>query len=90
MEGEYSLLEMLHSYSASGKFSPQDHSNHKYMFVAKVLTGELGRYDDTQPSANTGKTHFSCGINDNDINNSTMFVIYSNTQAYPEYLITFI
>ena len=88
MEGEYSLLEMLHSYSASGKFSPRDHSNHKYMFVVKVLTGELGRYDDTQPSTSTGKTHFSCGVD--NINNPTEFVIYNDTQAYPEYLITFI
>ena len=77
------------SYSASDKYSPRDNSNHKFMFLVKVLTGELARYDDIQPpSASSGKTHFSCGVD--DINNPLMFVIYSDTQAYPEYLITFV
>ena len=49
--------------------------------------GELARYDAQLP-ATTTKAHCICGVD--DVSNPTIFVIYDDTQAYPEYLITFI
>ena len=74
------------NYSAGDKYSPRDSSNHKYIFVVKVLTGELVRHD-AQLSAST-KTNRKCGVD--DVNSPTIFVIYDDIQAYPEYLITFV
>ena len=69
------------------KYSPRDNSNHKYVFVVKVLTGELVRHNAQLPEG-VRQTNCKCGVDDDDY--PTIFVIYDETQAYPEYLITFI
>ena len=76
------------NYAATDKFSPRDNFSNKYVFVVKVLTGELAKYDVQLSSASTQKTQCYCGVD--DVDNPTIFVIYDDTQAYPEYLITFI
>lgn len=79
------------SYSARDIYSPPDIFNYKYMFLAKVLTGEFvkGDADFIQPPSRNSETDLydSCV---NDTNNPTIFVIFHDSQAYPEYLITFV
>ena len=80
------------SYSAHDLYSPLDPiSKCKYMFLVKVLTGEfaIGSGDAVQPPQRKSGT----GLYDSCVNNMydpTIFVIFHDTQAYPEYLITFI
>lgn len=80
------------SYSARNTYSPRDvNNNNKYIFVARVLTGQyaLGKSDDVQPPPkhSDGKDLYDSNVD--DVTNPHIFVIFHDTQAYPEYLITF-
>ena len=78
------------SYSASNTYSPRDVNNNKYIFVVRVLTGEyaLGKSNDIQPpSRHSDKDLYDSNVD--DVTNPRIFVIFHDTQAYPEYLITF-
>ena len=79
------------SYSADDLYSPRDPiSKYKYMFLVKVLVGDfaIGGSDIIQPPQRKSETDLydSCV---NNIHYPTIFVIFHDTQAYPEYLITF-
>ena len=60
------------------------------MFLAKVLTGEYVRgnsqYIQPPPRNSERDLYDSCVDN---TTNPSVFVIFRDTQAYPEYLITF-
>lgn len=61
------------------------------MYVARVLTGDycIGRSGQiTPPSKNNGGFDLYDSVTDN-MNQPSMFVIFHDAQAYPEYLITF-
>ena len=78
------------NYSAHNICSPPDSSNNKYMFLVRVLTGEYaqGHSGDIQPPARTSeKDRYDSNVN--SVTNPTIFVIFHDAQAYPEYLITF-
>ncbi|KAG7496605.1 poly [ADP-ribose] polymerase 14-like [Solea senegalensis] len=77
-------------YSAS-KFSPADASGLKRLFVARVLTGRFTRgYANMKSPPPRGTDHTDCfdSLVD-DQQQPTMFVIFRDDQAYPEYLVTF-
>uniref|UniRef100_A0A671UH22 Poly [ADP-ribose] polymerase n=1 Tax=Sparus aurata TaxID=8175 RepID=A0A671UH22_SPAAU len=78
------------NYSAGG-FSPADTAGLKRLYVARVLTGRytVGNRDMKSPPPR-GADPTDCF--DSVVNNQqppSMFVIFHDDQAYPEYLITF-
>lgn len=78
-------------YSGQGYAKP-DTSGHKRMYLARVLVGEFTtgkRGLLTPPSKGSGKdTDLYDSVADNAAN-PTMFVVFGDNDAYPEYLITF-
>ena len=64
------------------------------MYYAKVLTGQYTKGDPqmkTPPSKNdlsNQSLHYDATVN--DLTDPTIYVIYYDTQAYPEYIVTFL
>ncbi|KAJ8334239.1 hypothetical protein SKAU_G00398780 [Synaphobranchus kaupii] len=79
------------SVSVSDQYSPPNADGHKYVFVTKVLTGDFttGRHEmKTAPLKEDSDIPLRYhSVVDNE-NSPTLFVIFNDTQAYPEYLIT--
>ena len=80
------------SYSASDRYTKPEEDGLKHMYLCKVLTGEytIGKPDLLQPplkDQNRTGVRYDCVVN-NTIN-TKVWVIFSDTQAYPEYLIYF-
>lgn len=76
------------SYSAQGYAKP-DQLGHKRMYLARVLVGDFttGRSGLIAPPAKTSTTaDLYDSVTDPQ---QSMFVIFHDVQAYPEYLITF-
>ncbi|KAH1185080.1 protein mono-ADP-ribosyltransferase PARP14-like [Mauremys mutica] len=80
------------SYSAQDTYSRPDVNGKKYMYLARVLTGQYcpGRGGLITPPAKntTDPTDLYDSVTDN-VGRPSMFVIFNDIQAYPEYLITF-
>ncbi|KAJ7345856.1 hypothetical protein JRQ81_001806 [Phrynocephalus forsythii] len=78
-------------YSAQNIYSTPDPNGRKYMYYARVLTGDYCCGDHslvTPPPKNTGGFDLYDSVADN-VNHPSMFVIFFDNQAYPEYIITF-
>ncbi|XP_063070373.1 poly(ADP-ribose) polymerase family member 14-related sequence 1 isoform X3 [Engraulis encrasicolus] len=78
-------------YSASNTYSVPDGRRQKYMYLCQVLTGDFttGRPGMIVPPA---KSNTSADLYDTVTDNPqapSMFVVFNDIQAYPEYLITF-
>ncbi|XP_048342505.1 protein mono-ADP-ribosyltransferase PARP14-like [Sphaerodactylus townsendi] len=80
------------SYSAHDTYSKPDADGRKYMYLARVLVGEYcaGSPGLVVPKAKHGSdpTNLYDSVTDN-VKKPSMFVIFNDIQAYPEYLITF-
>lgn len=81
------------SYSASNTYSKPNQNGEKFMYVCRVLTGDfaLGQQGMIVPPAK-GTGTISTGLYDSVVDNManpSMFVVFHDIQAYPEYLITF-
>jgi hypothetical protein len=61
----------------------------RHMFMCRVLVGEycLGRKDQPTPDVRRGTELFDSTVN--NLTDPTIFVTYHDSQAYPEYLVTF-
>ena len=61
------------------------------MFLARVLTGEYtrgqNRHIEPPPKSTDNKDLYDSSVD--NVHNPQIFVIFHDTQAYPEYLITF-
>ncbi|XP_068102337.1 protein mono-ADP-ribosyltransferase PARP14-like [Hyperolius riggenbachi] len=80
------------NYSADDTYSKPDANGYKYMYLARVLTGECCKGNNSMivpPSRNPANPTDLYDSAADNVNNPTVFVIFSDTQAYPEYLITF-
>ncbi|XP_054685116.1 protein mono-ADP-ribosyltransferase PARP14-like isoform X2 [Grus americana] len=80
------------SYSASDTYSKPDVDGKKYMYLARVLVGEysLGRKGSITPAAKNASNSIDLFDSSTDnVNQPSMFIIFNDIQAYPEYLITF-
>lgn len=77
-------------YSDQNTYSPPDRNRQKRMYRCRVLTGKTtnGRSDmRTPPPINTSQPHVLYdSVSDGG---RSMFVIFNDTQAYPEHLITY-
>jgi len=88
-QGVYFALNS--SLSVQDQYSPPNADGHKFIFVAKVLTGD---YTEGSGSMKAGPLKESADIPlrydsvTDSLSKPTMFVIFNDTQAYPEYLIT--
>ncbi|XP_041369385.1 protein mono-ADP-ribosyltransferase PARP14-like [Gigantopelta aegis] len=76
-------------YSLSNTYSRPDAQGHKHMYYASVLTGDFitGQHGMRVPPAKS-ITQLYDSVVDN-ANTPGMFIIFNDTQAYPDYLITF-
>ncbi|KAF7661629.1 hypothetical protein LDENG_00257320 [Lucifuga dentata] len=91
MYGNGSYFAADPSYSARGYAKP-DASGRKRMYLARVLVGDFtqGKAGLITPPSKSSRNAVDLydSVTDNTANPS-MFVIFSDIQAYPEYLITF-
>ncbi|NXJ83297.1 PAR14 polymerase, partial [Trogon melanurus] len=81
------------SYSAHDTYSRPDVNGKKYMYLARVLVGEyaFGKRGSITPAIKPGGNFLELYDSSTDnVQNPTMFIIFNDIQAYPEYLITFI
>ncbi|XP_078538549.1 protein mono-ADP-ribosyltransferase PARP14-like [Lissotriton helveticus] len=80
------------NYSAQNTYSRPDATGMKYMYLTRVLTGLFctGGHGILTPPAKSTKdpTDLYDSVTDN-VANPSMFVIFNDVQAYPEYLISF-
>ncbi|XP_077176451.1 protein mono-ADP-ribosyltransferase PARP14-like [Paroedura picta] len=80
------------NYSAQDTYSTRDEEGKKYMYLARVLVGEycVGSAGLVVPKAKSkaDPTNLYDSVTDN-MKRPSMFVIFNDIQAYPEYLITF-
>jgi len=78
------------SYSAQRTYSPPDSSGTKYALQCRVLTGQFAKGQEgmKEPPQRPG-SKFRYDSVTNDTSNPKIFVIFKDTQAYPEYLVSF-
>ncbi|XP_076451605.1 protein mono-ADP-ribosyltransferase PARP14-like isoform X2 [Babylonia areolata] len=77
------------SYSTDVKYTPKDGSGKRYIYQTKVLVGHAvqGRLNlRVLPERKPSVLYDSAT---DSLTNAKMYVIFNDTQAYPEYLITF-
>ncbi|XP_010157747.1 PREDICTED: poly [ADP-ribose] polymerase 14-like, partial [Eurypyga helias] len=80
------------SYSASDTYSKPDVNGKKYMYLARVLVGEYSRgtRGSITPAAKNASNSIDLFDSSTDnVRQPSMFIIFNDIQAYPEYLITF-
>ncbi|NXG44692.1 PAR14 polymerase, partial [Psilopogon haemacephalus] len=80
------------SYSAHDTYSKPDANGKKYMYLARVLVGEYSRGVKGSITPAVKDPSNSVDLFDSstdDVNRPSMFIIFHDVQAYPEYLITF-
>uniref|UniRef100_A0A671W1H6 Poly [ADP-ribose] polymerase n=1 Tax=Sparus aurata TaxID=8175 RepID=A0A671W1H6_SPAAU len=80
------------SYSAHPTYSKPAADGSQLMFVARVLTGvyTLGSGDmKVPPPRSNSQPHDRCDSVVDKIDNPSMYVVFHDNQAYPDYLITF-
>ncbi|XP_067843255.1 protein mono-ADP-ribosyltransferase PARP14 [Heptranchias perlo] len=90
-KGTYFALNA--SYSCNKKYSNPDSDGYKYIYLARVITGKKckGEQDMLEPTpVNPQKDSADlCDCAVDKISNPSIFVIFCDDGAYPEYLITF-
>uniref|UniRef100_A0A672S1J3 Poly [ADP-ribose] polymerase n=1 Tax=Sinocyclocheilus grahami TaxID=75366 RepID=A0A672S1J3_SINGR len=90
MYGNGTYFAVDPNYSAQG-YSAADVNGHKRLYLARVLVGEFTqgkRGLPVPPAKRSNSADLYNSVADN-MSNPTMFVIFNDVQAYPEYLITF-
>ncbi|XP_025094909.1 poly [ADP-ribose] polymerase 14-like isoform X2 [Pomacea canaliculata] len=77
------------SYSMSDTYSVRDQSGNKHMYQCKVLVGcpTVGNSDMKFLPTRRGKIRYDSATD--STSQPSQYVIFNDTQAYPEYLITF-
>ena len=79
------------NYSAQATYSVPDSQGQKYMYLCRVLTGDFTKGIQgmiVPPAKNPNSTDLYDTLTNNP-NAPSMFVVFNDIQAYPEYLITF-
>ncbi|XP_050969990.1 protein mono-ADP-ribosyltransferase PARP15-like [Labeo rohita] len=78
------------SYSANPTYAVPAEDGTQVMFVARVLTGyhTQGQADMKTPPVRVAPDHLYDSVV-NNMHNPSMFVVFHDCQAYPDYLITF-
>ncbi|OXB58391.1 hypothetical protein ASZ78_012419 [Callipepla squamata] len=90
--GKGSYFAVNASYSASDTYSKPDANGKKHMYLARVLVGQysMGTQGAIMPAPKgAGNTVDLFDSSTDNVNNPSMFIVFSDNQAYPEFLITF-
>ncbi len=90
MYGNGTYFAVDPNYSAQG-YSKPDTKGHKRMYLVRVLVGDFTQGKPglpVPPAKSSSSADLFNSVTDN-MTNPTMFVIFNDVQAYPEYLITF-
>ncbi|XP_077979721.1 protein mono-ADP-ribosyltransferase PARP14-like [Glandiceps talaboti] len=90
--GRGSYFAVNASYSATNTYSPPDKVGKKYVYRAKVLTGDFatGTRDMlVPPPKDPRKPTVTYDSVTNDVNDPEIFVVFNDAVACPEYLIVF-
>lgn len=77
--------------SVKDQYSPPNKDGYKFIFVSNVLTGDFTKgchSMKTAPLKENGDIPLRFDSVTDDIAKPSMFVIFNDTQAFPEYLIT--
>ncbi|CDQ74854.1 unnamed protein product [Oncorhynchus mykiss] len=77
--------------SVQDQYSPPNADGHKFVFVTKVLTGDYTQGSHsmkTAPLKESSEIPLRYDSVADKMDNPSLFVIFNDTQAYPEYLIT--
>ncbi|KAI4905419.1 hypothetical protein NFI96_026315, partial [Prochilodus magdalenae] len=88
-QGVYFAVES--ALSVSDTYSPPNADGHKFIFMAKVLTGDftVGKHEmKTAPLKDSSGVPVRYHSVVDKLDSPTLFVIFNDTQAYPQYLIT--
>ena len=88
-EGTYFALDA--SYSADDRYSTPDSSHNKFMLLCRVLVGRtvLGNESMHVLPKLPGNDVETYDSSVNNLNDPTIFIIYNDNSAYPDYLIKF-
>ena len=91
MYGQGVYFAVASQYSANPGYSTPDARGHKRMYQARVLTGEhtTGHSSYRVPPSNAATPGFPFDSVVDNVSRPSLFVIFLDNQAYPEYLITF-
>ncbi|XP_078671108.1 protein mono-ADP-ribosyltransferase PARP14-like isoform X1 [Branchiostoma floridae x Branchiostoma belcheri] len=91
--GNGAYFATIASLSAADQYAQPDGYGHRYMYMARVLSGEMcqgQRNIIVPPAKDPSKPHITYDSVCDNPANPQVIVIFYDTQAYPEYLITFI
>ncbi|XP_034150940.1 poly(ADP-ribose) polymerase family member 14-related sequence 1 isoform X2 [Esox lucius] len=91
VHGNGTYFAVAARYSASNTYSKPDLQGQKYMYLCRVLTGDFTKGQQgmiVPPAKNPTTAQLYDSVTDNPAQPS-MFVVFNDIQAYPEYLITF-
>jgi len=75
----------------SERYAAPDKYGNRRMFLCRVAVGDwcVGKKDQLTPDSKPGKTTELFDSTVNDIANPSIFVVYHDTQVYPEYIVTY-
>lgn len=91
MYGDGTYFAVKANYSASDTYSKPDPQGQKYVYLCRVLTGDFTtgkRGMKVPPPKSTTTIQLYDSVTDG-VSPPSMFIIFHDNQAYPEYLITF-
>ncbi|KAM4731160.1 LOW QUALITY PROTEIN: poly(ADP-ribose) polymerase family member 14-related sequence 1 [Anableps anableps] len=79
------------SYSAVDTYSKPNQNGEKFMYLCRVLTGDhtQGHQNMIAPPSKGGSNVYMYDSVVDNMTTPSMFIVFHDTQAYPEYLITF-
>ncbi|XP_019646077.1 PREDICTED: poly [ADP-ribose] polymerase 14-like isoform X2 [Branchiostoma belcheri] len=80
------------SISGADQYARQDSNGHRYMYMARVLSGDMckgQRNIIVPPAKDSTKPHITYDSVCDNATTPQIIVIFYDSQAYPEYLITF-
>ncbi|XP_070211879.1 protein mono-ADP-ribosyltransferase PARP14-like isoform X1 [Littorina saxatilis] len=77
------------NYSASATYSPPDPSGTRHVYLCKVLVGVPTKGSSSMRVLPMRQGHILYDSAVDNVQNPSMYVIFNDTQAYPEYLIDF-
>lgn len=81
------------NYSAQPKYCVPDQLGNQRMFICQVAVGKYTKGDKTMkvapPQDPSRNKHFLFDSLVDNVSNPTIYVVMSDSQAYPEYIVTF-